>query len=111
MAQTNGRMTAAALIAHLLSAYDWQNRKKPAQDDAVFLPGAFLSLQEISTDGKNMLSNTHHPRFPYGAKALHILHKPSVPSASTSFCILQGAVIPRRASVFFSGRRGSLRLL
>jgi hypothetical protein len=51
MAQTNGRMNAEALIAHLHSAYDWQNTKKPAQVDVAFLPGGFLLLQEVSTNG------------------------------------------------------------
>jgi hypothetical protein len=111
MAQIYGRITATALNAHLRSVDDLQNRQKSALSGAVVLPDAFLSLLESSTDGKSKLNSRRHPQFLYGAKVLHILHKPSVPSASTSFCILQGAIIPRRASVFFSGRRGSLKLL
>jgi hypothetical protein len=37
-----------------------------------------------------MFCNRPHPRFPFGAKALHILHTLSVPSASTS-CVFSKA--------------------
>jgi hypothetical protein len=111
MAQTNGRITAAALIEHLLSSHIWRSRMKPELNGEAVLPGAFLSLLESSTDGKSILNNTRHPVSPSETITLHILHIPSVPSASNSFCILQGATIPWRASIFFSGRRGSLRLL
>ena len=33
-----------------------------------------------------MLNNTRRPQYPCGARALHILHTPLVPSASTSSC-------------------------
>src|SRR5208283_3888399 len=111
MGQTYGRITAAALIEHRLSAHDLRSRQKPALNSAAVLRGAFLSLLESLTDGKSRLNNTRHLLILSGATTLHILHIPSVPSASTSFCTLQGATIPRRASKFFSGRRGSLRLL
>jgi hypothetical protein len=47
-----------------------------------------------------MLNNTHHPRFPSGAKALHILHTPSVPSASSSFVFSKAQSSPGSLSIF-----------
>jgi hypothetical protein len=94
MAQTYGRITAAALIAHLPSVHDSRNRQKPVLNGEAVLPGASLLLLESLIDGDRKMNNTRHPLVPSGATALHILHTPSVPSTSTSFCTLQGTTTP-----------------
>jgi hypothetical protein len=106
MAQTNGSITAAVLIEYLLFAHISQSRLKPAINGEAVLQGVFLSLLESSTDGKSILNNTRHPLFPSETITLHILHIPSVPSASNSFLYTPGRKHPLASLNIFQRSEG-----
>ena len=88
-----------------------QRSPKPAPNAAFVHPHASPAGPETQPTGKNIHGSKHHPQRFCEATKPRSPHIPLDPSASPSFHPFQGVFIPRRASVFFSGRKGSLRLL